>query len=84
MPTFKHPCPHCAKYIARDVPSCPFCATEKPFSTPPKATAAAQPVQAAQPAQPTPTSTASRKCSGCGAPLAAGARFCTVCGTLTA
>jgi RNA polymerase subunit RPABC4/transcription elongation factor Spt4 len=32
MPTFKHPCPHCGKYIARDVAACPFCGTSDPFA----------------------------------------------------
>ena len=104
MPTFKHPCPHCGKYIGRDVAACPFCGTADPFAPArcpncrtviedlawmacpkcgqplPKA-AAAQPAASNPPpvsAQPPP----SRKCTGCGAPLAEGARFCTVCGTL--
>lgn len=32
MPTFKHPCPHCGKWIERDVRACPFCATVDPFA----------------------------------------------------
>jgi hypothetical protein len=104
MPTFKHPCPHCGKYIERDVAACPFCGTADPFAPArcpncsatiedlawkacpkcgqallaraPAPTPAAQP-QPAAPAAPTPG-----KCSGCGAPLTEGARFCTVCGTL--
>ena len=110
MPTFKHPCPHCGKYIGRDVAACPFCGTADPFAPARcpncrtviedpawaacprcgqalvKATATAQPAAPAQPAAtsqpvtaPAPTT---RKCTGCGAPLAEGARFCTVCGTL--
>ncbi len=31
MPTFKHPCPHCGAFIARDVAACPYCATRDPF-----------------------------------------------------
>lgn len=31
MPTFKHPCLHCGRYIARDVARCPFCGTVDPF-----------------------------------------------------
>ena len=32
MPTFKHPCPHCGKYIERDVAACPFCGRADPFA----------------------------------------------------
>jgi len=32
MPTFKHPCPACGKYIARDVARCPFCGAIDPFA----------------------------------------------------
>ena len=118
MPTFKHPCPHCGKWIERDVAACPYCGAADPFapgrcpncrrviddpawiscpacgtslkpaagtaaaSAAPGATTsaapAAPPQAAAAPAPPAPTAT----CSGCGAPLPAGARFCTVCGTL--
>ena len=105
MPTFKHPCPHCGKYIERDVAACPFCGTADPFaparcpncsaviedpawmacpkcgSALPKVGAAAS-VAAAQPATAAPPAT--RKCTGCGAPLTEGAKFCTVCGTLAA
>jgi RNA polymerase subunit RPABC4/transcription elongation factor Spt4 len=117
MPTFKHPCPHCAKFIERDVAACPFCGTADPFAParcpncraviadlawvacpkcgqPLPKLAAAQPAPAAPqpaPAAPQPASAAppaappaTRKCSGCGAPLTEGARFCTVCGTLAA
>jgi len=31
MPTYKHPCPHCGQYIARDVVACPFCGAKDPF-----------------------------------------------------
>lgn len=106
MPTFKHPCPHCAKYIERDVKACPFCGTRDPFAParcpncsaviedrswaacPKCGQALARPATTSpQPAPPTapaaPASAApAQKCTGCGAPLAAGARFCTVCGTL--
>ena len=79
MPTFKHPCPTCGKYILRDVSQCEFCGTADPFNP---ANATAKP---SQPQQPAPQAApAAGKCTGCGAPLAAGARFCTVCGTLAA
>jgi RNA polymerase subunit RPABC4/transcription elongation factor Spt4 len=32
MPTFKHPCPHCGTYIARDTVACPKCGTADPFA----------------------------------------------------
>ncbi|HEY7598768.1 MAG TPA: zinc-ribbon domain-containing protein [Candidatus Limnocylindrales bacterium] len=106
MPTFKHPCPHCGKYIERDVAACPFCGTADPFapgrcpncstviedltwvSCPKCGQALPKPASSArpQPASAAPAAAQpqapSGKCSGCGAPLAAGARFCTVCGTL--
>jgi RNA polymerase subunit RPABC4/transcription elongation factor Spt4 len=111
MPTFKHPCPHCGKYIARDVAACPFCARPDPFAPArcpncrtiiedrswtacPKcgqtlvvaqpATGAAPSAASAAPAAPAATQPHGRKCTGCGAPLTEGARFCTVCGTLAA
>lgn len=31
MPTYKHPCPHCGGFIARDVVACPYCGTRDPF-----------------------------------------------------
>ena len=80
MPTYKHPCPHCGKYIDRVVKACPFCLTPEPFTTPPTAKTAPQ---ATQPTAPSAVPDQGKKCTGCGAPLAAGARFCTVCGTLT-
>jgi RNA polymerase subunit RPABC4/transcription elongation factor Spt4 len=46
---------------------------------PPGAAAPAAPTQA-QPAPPPPAPAG--KCAGCGAPLPAGARFCTICGTM--
>jgi hypothetical protein len=79
MPTFKHPCPHCGKYIPRDVARCEFCGTADPFNP---ANAPAKPAQSVE-ATPQPAP-AANKCTGCGAPLAEGARFCTVCGTLAA
>ena len=135
MPTFKHPCPHCGKFIERDAAACPYCATRDPFAPArcpncrtviedpswlacPRcgqpvgaAAAAAQHQQApgnqpppstfmsptvppttsptpqpgplpATPAPPPAPQSAAAKCTGCGAPLAPGARFCTVCGTL--
>jgi hypothetical protein len=76
MPVYKHPCPHCGKYIARDIATCPFCGTSDPFKP--------RPQSAAPEPQPRPAAKqpAAGKCTGCGAPLAEGARFCTVCGTL--
>ena len=144
MPTFKHPCPHCGKFINRDVAACPYCATPDPFAParcpncrtpiddtawaacprcgqalkvattpatapqmvpspnqppaeaylnpavpPPAPTGSPAPTQTAG-ATPTPTAVSSAasqaspaaNCTGCGAPLSPGARFCTVCGTL--
>ncbi len=107
MPTFKHPCPHCGKYIGRDAATCPFCATVDPFAparcpncrtviedpawatcprcgqalTTPVAASGTASSQSASPA-PQAGPPADGKCTGCGAPLAKGARFCTVCGTL--
>jgi predicted amidophosphoribosyltransferase len=154
MPTFKHPCPYCDKFIDRAVFACPFCGQPDPFApkrcqncrkivedpswvvcpscgqsliAPPPGTvapggtatagAAAAPVGAAPapaPAQTTagpasggagaapvapvappppprpplsaaaaaPVLQSAGPCNGCGAPLPAGARFCTVCGTV--
>jgi predicted amidophosphoribosyltransferase len=31
MPTYKHPCPHCGTFIARDVVACPACGRADPF-----------------------------------------------------
>ncbi len=47
-----------------------------PASTP------AAPARPAQPAGPAAPVAPAGKCSGCGAPLPAGARFCTICGTM--
>jgi RNA polymerase subunit RPABC4/transcription elongation factor Spt4 len=149
VPTFKHPCPYCGKFIDRAVAACPFCGQADPFApkrcqncrkiiedpewvtcpscgqsliapppgaaaTPGTATAAgaattpaaaqsapasAAPASAAAAAQvqapppprpplykdpeaPAAPQVAAGKCSGCGAPMPAGARFCTVCGTM--
>jgi rRNA maturation endonuclease Nob1 len=104
MPTYKHPCPHCGKYIERDVAACPFCGTADPFAPGrcpncsatiedlswkacPKCgqalpTRAAAPTPASQPQTAPAVPSTVRKCTGCGAPLTEGARFCTVCGTL--
>jgi RNA polymerase subunit RPABC4/transcription elongation factor Spt4 len=130
MPTFKHACPYCGKFIDKVSAACPFCGTPEPFSpkrcqncrkivedaawvvcptcgasltmvvttagaagsTTPAAgapatapaTAPAAPPATAAPAAPAPQASAPApggKCAGCGAPLPAGARFCTVCGT---
>lgn len=136
MPTFKHPCPYCEKYIDGASVACPFCGVIEPFSrgrcpdcgaalqsgwiacpkcgrtlgatdtvspaavdgdgvravettgTPPAspATPAAappprSPEAAGQPVQGQARPAAAR-CTGCGAPLPAGARFCAECGTL--
>ena len=134
MPTFKHPCPYCDKFIDRAVSACPFCGQVDPFApkrcpncrkivedpgwtvcpscgqsliAPPPGTVA--PASAPAPAQPQPAASGSAAapveppppprpplspdasapvlksggpCSGCGAPLPAGARFCTICGTV--
>src|ERR1035437_543334 len=32
MPTFKHPCPYCDKFIDRAVRACPFCGQVDPFA----------------------------------------------------
>jgi RNA polymerase subunit RPABC4/transcription elongation factor Spt4 len=32
MPTYKHPCPYCGKFIERDVAACPYCGQAEPFS----------------------------------------------------
>jgi predicted amidophosphoribosyltransferase len=148
MPTFKHPCPYCDKFIDRAVAACPFCGQVDPFApkrcqncrkiiedpawvtcpscgqsliAPPPGTVASGPTaETGAPAQATPgpaagaagsgaASSASSgaaaqpvppprpplsadaaapalksagPCSGCGAPLPAGARFCTICGTV--
>ena len=132
MPTYKHPCPYCGKFIDKVVAACPFCAHPEPFApkrcpscskivddpdwvacpscgasliappptaddgtaAPGETPAGAPPAQAQQAAPPSPppaepakpvepaAPAGGQKCAGCGAPLAAGARFCTVCGTI--
>lgn len=154
MPTFKHPCPYCGKFIDRAVAACPYCSQPDPFapkrcqncrkiiedadwqtcpycgaslatipmnaatagspgaagvagtagagpvpaSTQPASAqgpatngGASQPVPQVQlerpplyvePDAPAPAPQPAGKCSGCGAPMGAGARFCTVCGTM--
>jgi RNA polymerase subunit RPABC4/transcription elongation factor Spt4 len=126
MPTFKHPCPYCGKFIDRVVSACPFCGVLEPFSPkrcqncrkivedpawvvcpscgmsllppPPAAAGTARPAGAGPagagtagppppapmplPVAPVPQSAG--PCSGCGAPLPGGARFCTICGTMAA
>ncbi len=71
--------------------ACPRCGTEVPRAGAPVAPSStgAAPAQtgasAPSTSQPAPAATATSQagaCSGCGAPLAAGARFCTVCGTI--
>jgi predicted amidophosphoribosyltransferase len=32
MPTFKHPCPYCDKFIDRAVAACPYCGQVDPFA----------------------------------------------------
>jgi len=129
MPTFKHPCPYCEKFIDRAVAACPFCGQVDPFSpkrcttcrriiedpawvvcpgcgqslsgpvivnaapgTPGAATTGATATTAAPAPAPAPAGQAAPApaapaqpagaCSGCGAPLPSGARFCTICGTV--
>jgi predicted amidophosphoribosyltransferase len=115
VPTFKHPCPYCGKFIDRAVAACPYCSQPDPFAPkrcpncrkivddpawvtcpscgqslvapPPDAATAAAPMPERPPLYKDPDApeappAAAGKCSGCGAPLAAGARFCTVCGTM--
>jgi len=145
MPTFKHPCPYCGKFIDKAVRACPYCSQSDPFApkrclacrkvvedpdwttcpscgasliappppapgaaTAPAAGAAAAPAAATVKGEPTidpavaklddplpprpplyqdPTAPAQAiksagPCSGCGAPLPAGSRFCTICGTM--
>jgi RNA polymerase subunit RPABC4/transcription elongation factor Spt4 len=129
MPTFKHPCPYCDKFIDRAVAACPFCGQVDPFAPKrcqncrkiiedaawivcpgcgqsllgpvivnavPGDTAAAAPSAPSAPAAPmapaprpalsgdaaAPALASAGPCGGCGAPLPAGARFCTICGTV--
>jgi RNA polymerase subunit RPABC4/transcription elongation factor Spt4 len=126
MPTYKHACPYCGKFIDKIAAACPYCGAVEPFSPkrcqacrkivedpawkvcpscgaslvpapPPAAGAKGAPQQPAPPAaQPSATPAApapaaapapvpaapAGKCSGCGAPLPSGARFCTICGTM--
>lgn len=32
MPTYKHPCPSCDRFIQRDVAACPYCGVRDPFA----------------------------------------------------
>ena len=134
MPTFKHPCPFCGKFIDKIAAACPYCGQVEPFSprrcqtcrkivedpawvvcpscgaslvtpppgagtatsaaastgtaaghaapAPPPAAAPAPPPAAAQAQPVAPPAGPAGKCSGCGAPLPSGARFCTICGTM--
>ena len=61
MPTFKHPCPACGKYIARDVARCPFCGAIDPF-VPGRCQACRAPIE----------DLAWVACPTCGAPLKEG------------
>jgi RNA polymerase subunit RPABC4/transcription elongation factor Spt4 len=64
---------------------CPNCGTEvvRPAISVPAPAAAAATVETAPEAVPAVQAPAtSTTCGSCGAPLASGARFCTVCGTL--
>ena len=81
MPTFKHPCPQCDTLIERTVPACPACGFERPFGSDAQVRAR-PPSTAAAPARTAPDGPR-RQCTGCGAALPAGARFCQECGTLT-
>jgi RNA polymerase subunit RPABC4/transcription elongation factor Spt4 len=83
MPTFKHPCPHCGKYVQRDAAACPFCGTRDPFTTEPADRRQSQPPAGEDQSIPAQANAAAGgRCTGCGAALPANARFCTVCGTL--
>jgi len=153
VPTYKHPCPYCGKFIDRAVAACPYCSQPDPFAPkrcqncrkivddpdwvtcpycgqslntiPANAATAGQAASAGLPAQPVPAPASTQpasaqgpktnggasqpvpqvqlerpplyvepgsaaapapqpagKCTGCGAPMGAGARFCTVCGTM--
>ena len=90
MPTYKHPCPQCDTFIERSVEVCPACGFVDPFAPNAAARAVrrdttAGPVTTPSPAPAPPTTPAAppgQACSGCGASLAPGARFCTECGTL--
>jgi predicted amidophosphoribosyltransferase len=146
MPTYKHACPYCDKFIDRAVAACPFCGQADPFAPkrcqacrkivedpawvvcpscgasliapPPGATTstaagsaagapasgvpaqaqasgtsaagstATQPASAPRPPldadAAAPVMKSAGPCSGCGAPLPAGARFCAICGTMAA
>ena len=76
-------CPNCSAVIEDPAwMACPKCGTALP-----RVGAAAQPAAQSPAASPQPATAAapaSGKCTGCGAPLTDGARFCTVCGTLAA
>ena len=57
-------------------------ATQTAAGTAGQAAPATTPVAAPAQAQVVAPSAPAGKCSGCGAPLPAGARFCTICGTM--
>jgi RNA polymerase subunit RPABC4/transcription elongation factor Spt4 len=138
MPSYKHPCPYCGKFIDKIAAACPYCGRPDPFAPrrcpncdkivddpawvacpscgasllvttapedaaapgsaespaqassqpsaqpaapPPPPPSAAEAAPPSKPAEPEPP-VAGARCSGCGAPLAEGARFCTTCGTM--
>jgi RNA polymerase subunit RPABC4/transcription elongation factor Spt4 len=65
MPTFKHPCPHCGGFIARDVAACPYCGARDPF-TPGRCASCRAPIE-------DPTWVSCPKCGGSLRPAATGA-----------
>lgn len=83
-------CQTCRKIVENPAwKVCPSCGASLTMAvaTAPAGAQQPAPAQAAAPAPaPAPTQAAAPapggKCSGCGAPLPAGARFCTVCGTV--
>ncbi len=83
-------CPSCRKIVEDPAwKMCPSCGASLTVAAVPATGQAApkQPAAAPAPAAPAPAPVpaapaTSGKCSGCGAPLPAGARFCTACGTV--
>lgn len=84
MPTYKHPCPQCDAFIDRAVERCPTCGFANPFGPDAAMRAVRRPAPSTPPAVAATATPASvnRACTGCGAALAPGARFCTECGTV--
>jgi RNA polymerase subunit RPABC4/transcription elongation factor Spt4 len=80
-------CPACgASLLVATVPAASSAATPTPPAqtpAPPSSQPAPSQAAPARPAEPVASAQGS-KCGGCGAPLPAGARFCTVCGTVVA